>query len=135
MKSGGDLTLWLDSDVSADDIVAVCCFVIDEAQIAVSRGNAADAAPASGSQAAAEQEDLEALNEVAAKAPASEKTEPAAVSAAAAESRTKTSASVAVTEALEAPKAPEGDKKTKAAAAPLPRKAAPSAWAWRRSIS
>ncbi|QIE22200.1 Chemotaxis protein CheA [Caballeronia sp. SBC1] len=118
MKSGGDLTLWLDSDVSADDIVAVCCFVIDEAQIAVSRGNAADAAPASGSQAAAEQEDLEALNEVAAKAPASEKTEPAAVSAAAAESRTKTSASVAVTEALEAPKAPEGDKKTKAAAAP-----------------
>ena len=118
MKSGGDLTLWLDSDVSADDIVAVCCFVIDEAQITVSRGNAADAAPASGSRAAAEQEDLQALNEVAAKAPASEKTEPAAASAAAAESRTKTAASPAVTEALEAPKAPEGDKKTKAAAAP-----------------
>ena len=48
MKSGSDLTLWLDSDVSADDIVAVCCFVIDEAQIAVGRGNAADATPAAG---------------------------------------------------------------------------------------
>jgi len=117
LKSGSDLTLWLDSDVSADDIVAVCCFVIDEAQIAVSRGNAADAAPASGSQAAAEQEDLEKLNEVAAKAPASEKTEPVAASAAA-ESRTKTSISPAVAEAPEAPKAPEGDKKAKAAAGP-----------------
>jgi two-component system, chemotaxis family, sensor kinase CheA len=111
LKSGSDLTLWLDSDVSSDDIVAVCCFVIDEAQIAVSRGNAADATPAGGSQAAAELEDLD---EVAAKAPASEKTEPVAASAAA-ESRTKTSASPAV---AEAPKAPEGDKKTKAAAAP-----------------
>ena len=113
LKSGSDLTLWLDSDVSSDDIVAVCCFVIDEAQIAVSRGNAADAAPASGSQAAAEQEDLD---EVAAKAPVPEKTEPAAVSATAAESRTKISASPAVTEPSEAPKAPEGDKKAKAAA-------------------
>jgi two-component system chemotaxis sensor kinase CheA len=114
-KSGSDLTLWLDSDVSADDIVAVCCFVIDEAQIVVSRGNAADAAPASGSQAAAEQEDLEKLNEVAVEAPISEKTEPVAV---AAESRNKTPAIAAVTEAPEAPKAPEGDKKTRAAAAP-----------------
>jgi len=112
-KSGSDLTLWLDSDVSADDIVAVCCFVIDEAQIAVSRGNAADAAPASGSQAAAEQEDAEA----AAAAAEPEKTEPVAASAAA-ESRVKTPASAAVTEAPEAPKALEGDKKTRAAAAP-----------------
>jgi two-component system, chemotaxis family, sensor kinase CheA len=106
-KSGADLTLWLDSDVSSDDIVAVCCFVIDEAQIAVSRGNAADAAPAGASQAVAE---LEETNEVAAEAPASEKTEPVAAPAAA-ESR-------AVTETPEAPKAPEGDKKTRAAAAP-----------------
>jgi two-component system chemotaxis sensor kinase CheA len=113
-KSGSDLTLWLDSDVSADDIVAVCCFVIDEAQIAVSRGNAADAAHAGASQVAAE---LEESNEVATEAPASEKTEPVAAPAAA-ESRTKTPASAAVTEAPEAPKAPEGDKKTKAAAAP-----------------
>jgi two-component system chemotaxis sensor kinase CheA len=113
-KSGSDLTLWLDSDVSADDIVAVCCFVIDEAQIAVSRGNAADAAHAGASQVAAE---LQESNEVATEAPASEKTEPVAAPAAA-ESRTKTPASAAVTEAPEAPKAPEGDKKTKAAAAP-----------------
>ncbi|SOE53507.1 CheA signal transduction histidine kinase [Burkholderia sp. D7] len=115
LKSGGDLTLWLDSDVSSDDIVAVCCFVIDEAQIAVSRGNAADAVPAGGSQAAAEQEEL---NEVAAEAPASEKTEPTAASAAAAESRTKAPVSAAAAEAPDAPKAPEGDKKTRTAAAP-----------------
>jgi len=116
MKSGADLTLWLDSDVSSDDIVAVCCFVIDEAQIAVSRGNAADAAPAGASQAAAE---LEESNEVPAVAPASEKTALVAAPAAA-ESRTNTGASTsaAVTEAPEAPKAPEGDKKTRAGAAP-----------------
>ncbi|MEA3103615.1 chemotaxis protein CheA [Caballeronia mineralivorans] len=116
MKSGADLTLWLDSDVSSDDIVAVCCFVIDEAQIAVSRGNAADAAPAGASHAAAE---LEESNEVPAVAPASEKTALVAAPAAA-ESRTNTGASTsaAVTEAPEAPKAPEGDKKTRAGAAP-----------------
>ena len=115
VKTGSDLTLWLDSDVSSDDIVAVCCFVIDEAQIAVSRGNAADALSAGGSQAAAEQEEL---NEVAAEAPASEKTEPAAASTVAAESRTKAPVSAAVAEAPDAPKAPEGDKKTRTAAAP-----------------
>ncbi|MDN7177532.1 chemotaxis protein CheA [Caballeronia sp. SEWSISQ10-4 2] len=113
-KSGADLTLWLDSDVSSDDIVAVCCFVIDEAQIAVSRGNAADAAPAGASQAAAE---LEESTEVAAVAPASAKTEPVAAPVAA-ESRTNTGTSTAVTEVPEAPKASEGDKKTRTAAAP-----------------
>jgi two-component system chemotaxis sensor kinase CheA len=100
--------------VSSDDIVAVCCFVIDEAQIAVSRGNAADAARAGASQAAAE---LEESSEVAAVAPASEKTEPLAAPAAAG-SRANTATSTAVTEVPEAPKAPEGDKKTRAAAAP-----------------
>ncbi|TDN67981.1 chemotaxis protein CheA [Paraburkholderia sp. BL10I2N1] len=40
VKTGGDLTLWLDSDVSSDDIVAVCCFVIDESQIVIGRGAA-----------------------------------------------------------------------------------------------
>ncbi|MFT4436237.1 chemotaxis protein CheA [Caballeronia sp. 15715] len=112
LKSGSDLTLWLDSDVSADDIVAVCCFVIDEAQIAVGRGNAADATSGGASQAAAEQEKL---NEVATEALASEKTEPVAA-AAVTESRNKTTASPAVSEVQDAPKAPEGDKKTKAAA-------------------
>lgn len=34
------LTIWLDSDVPPDDIVAVCCFVIDESEIAITRGQA-----------------------------------------------------------------------------------------------
>ena len=42
---GADLTLWVESDVPSDDIVAVCCFVIDESQIRVGRGTA-PAAPA-----------------------------------------------------------------------------------------
>ncbi|QTD89667.1 chemotaxis protein CheA [Burkholderia anthina] len=44
-EAGGDLTLWLESDVPSDDIVAVCCFVIDDSQIRVARGTA-PAAPA-----------------------------------------------------------------------------------------
>ncbi|PRF97176.1 chemotaxis protein CheA [Burkholderia multivorans] len=35
---GDALTLWLESDVPSDDIVAVCCFVIDESQIRIARG-------------------------------------------------------------------------------------------------
>ncbi|MEI6003399.1 Hpt domain-containing protein, partial [Paraburkholderia bengalensis] len=46
VKAGGDITLWLESDVSSDDIVAVCCFVIDESQIVIGRG----AAPANGAE-------------------------------------------------------------------------------------
>jgi two-component system chemotaxis sensor kinase CheA len=46
-KTDAELVLWLDSDVSADDIVAVCCFVIDESQITIGRGDAQrGAAPA-----------------------------------------------------------------------------------------
>ncbi|KDB10614.1 CheA signal transduction histidine kinase [Burkholderia sp. lig30] len=54
-KSGDDLTLWLESDVSSDDIVAVCCFVIDESQIRIGRGTApaASAATDAPAQAAA----------------------------------------------------------------------------------
>ncbi|AXF19233.1 chemotaxis protein CheA [Burkholderia pyrrocinia] len=44
-EAGADLTLWLESDVPSDDIVAVCCFVIDESQIRVAHGTA-PAAPA-----------------------------------------------------------------------------------------
>ncbi|MCA8433988.1 Hpt domain-containing protein, partial [Burkholderia seminalis] len=46
--AGADLSLWLESDVPSDDIVAVCCFVIDESQIRVAHGTApaAPAAPA-----------------------------------------------------------------------------------------
>ncbi|WP_345812208.1 chemotaxis protein CheA [Paraburkholderia sp. PREW-6R] len=46
VKSGGDLTLWLQTDVTTDDIIAVCCFVIDESQIVIGRGTA----PADGDQ-------------------------------------------------------------------------------------
>ncbi|AWU98645.1 chemotaxis protein CheA [Burkholderia sp. JP2-270] len=54
-EAGGDLTLWLESDVPSDDIVAVCCFVIDESQIRIARGTApaAPAAPAAAQDAAA----------------------------------------------------------------------------------
>ncbi|NPT55698.1 chemotaxis protein CheA [Paraburkholderia elongata] len=40
VKSGGELTLWLQTDVTSDDIIAVCCFVIDESQISIGRGTA-----------------------------------------------------------------------------------------------
>ncbi|MEK7958257.1 chemotaxis protein CheA [Burkholderia contaminans] len=49
---GADLTLWVESDVPSDDIVAVCCFVIDESQIRVGHGTA-PAAPAAAQDAAA----------------------------------------------------------------------------------
>ncbi|MCC8402188.1 chemotaxis protein CheA [Paraburkholderia sp. MMS20-SJTN17] len=40
VKSGGDLMLWLSTDVPSDDIIAVCCFVIDDSQITIGRGTA-----------------------------------------------------------------------------------------------
>jgi len=40
VKSGSDLMLWLSTDVPSDDIIAVCCFVIDESQISIGRGTA-----------------------------------------------------------------------------------------------
>ncbi|WP_175947345.1 chemotaxis protein CheA [Burkholderia pyrrocinia] len=51
-EAGADLTLWLESDVPSDDIVAVCCFVIDESQIRIAHGTA-PAAPAAAQDAAA----------------------------------------------------------------------------------
>ncbi|WP_028220574.1 chemotaxis protein CheW [Paraburkholderia oxyphila] len=57
MKNGDDLTLWLETDVPADDITAVCCFVIDESQIVIGRGAApqgeASAAPVAQASAVA----------------------------------------------------------------------------------
>ena len=83
-KSGGDLVLWLDSDVSSDDIIAVCCFVIDESQIVVGRGNAADAsvdsAPATDAAPAVAQKQVQ---EAAVAAPRQEEAAPAAAQAAA----------------------------------------------------
>lgn len=111
MKSGKDLTLWLDSDVSADDIVAVCCFVIDDSQIAIGRGNAADlAAPAApGAVDSGAVSAIEAVNEAAVQAPEVVKTEPAAALAAA-ESRANTPAAEAPKAAAQkgAPAAAEG---------------------------
>lgn len=40
VKSGGDLSVYLETDVTSDDITAVCCFVIDESQIVIGRGMA-----------------------------------------------------------------------------------------------
>ncbi|MCA8021213.1 chemotaxis protein CheA [Burkholderia metallica] len=51
-EAGADLTLWVESDVPSDDIVAVCCFVIDESQIRVGHGTA-PAAPAAAQDVAA----------------------------------------------------------------------------------
>jgi two-component system chemotaxis sensor kinase CheA len=44
-EADGDLTIWLNSQCSTDDIIAVCCFVIDEKQISV-EAVAAGQAPA-----------------------------------------------------------------------------------------
>ncbi|WP_175999165.1 chemotaxis protein CheA [Burkholderia stabilis] len=53
-EKGADLTLWLESDVPSDDIIAVCCFVIDESQIRVAHGTApaAPVAPVAAAPAA-----------------------------------------------------------------------------------
>lgn len=50
LEEGGDLVIWLHSQCSADDIIAVCCFVIDGDQIVV---EAADSAPQAAAPAAA----------------------------------------------------------------------------------
>ncbi|SAL56948.1 chemotaxis protein CheA [Caballeronia arvi] len=50
-KTDAEYVVWLDSDVPADDIVAVCCFVIDEKQITIGHGDAS--APAIEAQPAA----------------------------------------------------------------------------------
>ncbi|QVN17317.1 chemotaxis protein CheA [Burkholderia pyrrocinia] len=99
-EAGADLTLWLESDVPSDDIVAVCCFVIDESQICVAHGTAPAApaataaaqdaaAPAAEPAAAAQPARVEvftpqaAAPQPAAPAPAPAPAEPAAAAAAA----------------------------------------------------
>jgi two-component system chemotaxis sensor kinase CheA len=85
-KAGNDLVLWLDSDVSSDDITAVCCFVIDEAQIIVGRGDGAlanqDDAPAATAAVAVVHTQGQG-EEAAAAAPKGEEAAPAAAQAAA----------------------------------------------------
>ncbi|GAB7547939.1 chemotaxis protein CheA [Cupriavidus sp. 8B] len=50
-EEGGNLTVWLSSQCSADDIIAVCCFVVDGDQIVV---EAADASAQAATAAVAE---------------------------------------------------------------------------------
>ncbi|SDD23704.1 chemotaxis protein CheA [Paraburkholderia lycopersici] len=116
VKTGDDLTLWLETDVPADDIIAVCCFVIDEKQISIGRG----AAPQAEAQPAAAAP--EAATMPAAPAPAAPAPAPAAAAPAAAAS---TSAPVpaaphpeheAPHAAVSAPAHAEGERKARPAA-------------------
>ncbi|OWT79943.1 MULTISPECIES: chemotaxis protein CheA [unclassified Achromobacter] len=84
-KAAGGLTVWLESTCSSDDIEAVCCFIVDADQIAISR----DAAPgAASAQAvdefaqAAEQFAAQAQAESVAAAPIAAAAAPAAAAAA-----------------------------------------------------
>ncbi|PMS22510.1 chemotaxis protein CheA [Trinickia dabaoshanensis] len=66
VKSGGDLIVYLETDVPSDDITAVCCFVIDESQILLGRGTA----PGAGGEAPAAAASAPAAPAPAAPAPA-----------------------------------------------------------------
>jgi two-component system chemotaxis sensor kinase CheA len=144
VKTGSDITLWLESDVSSDDIVAVCCFVIDESQIVIGRG----AAPANGAEqgapGASEAAQTEPANAggmasggagapaavvqpaAAAPAPAAAQpvTQPAVAQAAAQAAPVPAEAAIVTPAAAAAPAAPkaapasaEGDRKARPAAA------------------
>ncbi len=52
-KSGGDLIVYLETDVPTDDITAVLCFVIDESQISIGRGTAPGAQAEASTEAVA----------------------------------------------------------------------------------
>lgn len=52
-ESNGELTIWLSTQCSPDDIIAVCCFIIDDKQIVVEPGGDAPAAAAPVAEAAA----------------------------------------------------------------------------------
>ena len=76
VKSGGDLIVYLETDVPSDDITAVCCFVIDESQIAIGRGTAPAGVEPGAEVSAAE---VQAQSAPQASAPASASPAPAAV--------------------------------------------------------
>ncbi|MBY4898428.1 chemotaxis protein CheA [Cupriavidus sp. AU9028] len=52
-ESNGELTIWLSTQCSADDIIAVCCFIIDDKQIVIEAGGDAPAVAAPAAEAAA----------------------------------------------------------------------------------
>ncbi|TKC89240.1 chemotaxis protein CheA [Trinickia terrae] len=84
VKSGSDLTLYLETDVSSDDITAVCCFVIDDSQIAIGRGTAPPSGEAQPEEAAAPVSEAPAAPAVQSAAPAQAAPPPAAAPAASA---------------------------------------------------
>ncbi|WP_423193839.1 chemotaxis protein CheA [Cupriavidus sp. H18C2] len=84
-EADGDLTIWLNSQCGTDDIIAVCCFVIDEKQIAVEAvapGEAPAAAPAPAPAPAAAPAPVAAAPAAAPAAKDKEKAKPAAAAAA-----------------------------------------------------
>ncbi|URF07259.1 chemotaxis protein CheA [Cupriavidus campinensis] len=83
-EADGDLVIWLNSQCSADDIIAVCCFVIDDKQITVETvdGGAAPAAAAPAPAAVAAPAPVAAAPAAAAPAKDKEKAKPAAGAAA-----------------------------------------------------
>jgi two-component system, chemotaxis family, sensor kinase CheA len=104
VKSGGDLIVYLETDVPSDDITAVCCFVIDESQIAIGRG----AAPA-GVEPGAE---VSAAEIQAGSAPASASPAPAAAAPSAPAASVAPEPQVEPTKAVAAPaQAAAGDDK------------------------
>ncbi|QYY29646.1 MULTISPECIES: chemotaxis protein CheA [Cupriavidus] len=83
-EENGELAIWLNSQCSADDIIAVCCFVIDADQIVVEAAGASAQAPALAEVpvAAAAPAPVAAAPVAATPAPAAkEKTKPAAAAA------------------------------------------------------
>ncbi|QBQ96322.1 chemotaxis protein CheA [Paraburkholderia pallida] len=115
MKNGDDLTLWLETDVPADDIVAVCCFVIDESQIVIGRGAApqgeASSAPVAQASAVAAPAAVAAVESMMQVAP-TVAAAPAVASAPASQVQPE-----AIAPAAPAPAAADHDRKPRAAAA------------------
>ncbi len=93
-RSGDQLTVLLDTSCAPDDIVAVCCFVIDESQIEITAEPAGgDAAPAAAPMAAAPAAPVAAASQP---APAPANAAPRAASASAAAAGAKDSSSIRV---------------------------------------
>ncbi|WP_114813764.1 chemotaxis protein CheA [Paraburkholderia kururiensis] len=124
-KEGNDLTLWVDTDVPSDDIVAVCCFVIDESQISIGRGSA----PGQGEQQGEPGTPAAAAHEPA--LPAAVATQPVAPPPATSSNHTDAAASQPAAPAASAPAvpapAPAAAPAEPAAAAAKPAAAAASA--------
>lgn len=100
LKEGNDLTLWVDTDVPSDDIVAVCCFVIDESQISIGRGSA----PGQGEQQGEPGTPVAAAHEPA--LPAAVATQPVAPPPATSSNHTDAAASQPAAPAASAPAVP-----------------------------